>query len=123
MTQVDNLLINFITEALMLFSLVDQSAFKQFVSGLQPNRSVMCRATLVQRISDKAGQVKKNIRAEMSKVEHVATATDCWSAHGHSFIGVTGQWIETETLLRKSCVLACHCLTGRLTNLMFLHLN
>ena len=51
----------------------------------------------------------------MSKVEHVATMTDCWSAHGRSFIGVTGHWIETETLQRKSCVLACRRLTGRHT--------
>ena len=75
----------------------------------------MCRPTLVQRISDKAGQVKKNIIAAMSKVEHVATTTDCWSAHGRSFIGVTGHWIETETLQRKSCVLAFRRLTGRHT--------
>ena len=99
----------------MPFSLVDQSAFKQFVSGLQPNRSVMRRATLVQRISDKAGQVKKNIIAALSKVEHVATTTDCWSAHSRSFIGATGHWIETETPQRKSCVLVCRRLTGRHT--------
>ena len=113
--QVDDLLINFMTEALMPFSLVEQPAFKEFVSGLQPNRSVMCRATVVRRINEKANLVKKNLKEAMNKVEHVATTTDCWSAHGRSFIGVTGHWIDTETLQRKSCVLACRRLKGRHT--------
>ena len=51
----------------------------------------------------------------MDKVEYVATTTDCWSAHGRSFIGLTGHWIDPETLERKSCVLACRCLKGRHT--------
>jgi KRAB domain-containing zinc finger protein len=113
--QVDDLLIKFMTEALMPFSLVEQPAFKEFVLGLQPNRSVMCRATVVRRISDKASLVKKNLKEAMDKVEHVATTTDCWSAHGRSFIGVTGHWIDPETLERKSCVLACRRLKGKHT--------
>jgi hypothetical protein len=59
--------------------------------------------------------VKKNLKETMDKVEYVATTTDCWSAHGRSFIGVTGHWIDPETLERKSCVLACRCLKGRHT--------
>jgi hypothetical protein len=59
--------------------------------------------------------VKKNLKEAMDKVEHVATTTDCWSAHGRSFIGVTGHWIDPETLERKSCVLACRRLKGRHT--------
>jgi hypothetical protein len=51
--QVDNLLNKFMTEAVMPFSLVEQPAFKEFVLRLQPNRSVMCRATVVRQINDK----------------------------------------------------------------------
>jgi hypothetical protein len=63
--QVDDLLIKFMTEALMPFSLVEQPAFKEFVLGLQPNRSVMCRATVVRRISGKASLVKKNLKEQL----------------------------------------------------------
>ncbi|CAB4039898.1 zinc finger BED domain-containing 1-like, partial [Paramuricea clavata] len=114
--QVDDLLIKFMTEALMPFSMVEQPAFKEFVLRLQPNRSVMCRATVVRRISDKASLVKKNLKEAMDKVEHVATTTDCWSAHGRSFIGVTGHWINPETLERKSCVLVCRRLKDNGSN-------
>lgn len=113
--QVDNLLMKFITEGLMPFSLVEQPAFKEFVTGLQPNRSVMCRATVVKKIGEKANLVKKNLKTAMSEVQHIATTTDCWSARRRSYIGVTAHWIETETLQRKSCVLACRRLKGKHT--------
>lgn len=64
-TQVNNLLIKFITEGLMPFSLDEQPAFKEFVTGLQPNCTVMRRATMVKRISQKASLVKKNIKTAM----------------------------------------------------------
>ena len=114
-TQVDNLLVKFITEGLMPFSLVEQPAFKEFVTGLQPNRSVISRATVVKKISEKASLVKKNLKTAMDKVQHIATTTDCWSAHHRSYIGVTAHWIDTETLQRKSCVLACRRLKGKHT--------
>ena len=86
----------------MPFSLVEQPAFKELVTGLQPSHSVMCRAIVV----------KKNLKRAMSEVKHIATTTDCWSACHHSYIGVTAHWLDTETLQRKSCVLACRCLKG-----------
>ena len=40
-------------------------------------------------------------------MKHIATTTDFWSAHRRSYIGITAHWLDTETLERKSCVLAC----------------
>ena len=51
-------------------------SFKALVTGLQPNRSVIIRPTVMKRISEKATLIKENIKEAMAKVEHVATTTD-----------------------------------------------
>ena len=57
--QVDDLLINSITEGLIPFSTVELPSFQRLVKGLQPNRSVMCRATVTKRIDEKASSNKE----------------------------------------------------------------
>ena len=113
--KIDDLLIGFITEGLMPFSTVEMPSFQRLVKGLQPNRSVMCRATVTKRIDEKASLVKKNVKDAMAKVQQVATTTDCWTARRRSYIGVTAHWIDSETLDRVSAALACRRLKGRHT--------
>ncbi|KAK3514240.1 hypothetical protein QTP70_010727 [Hemibagrus guttatus] len=48
----------------------------------------------------------------MKVVDHIATTTDCWTARYRSFIGVTAQWIDPESLKRCSAALACRQLGG-----------
>ena len=43
----------------------------------------------------------------LSKYKYVATTADAWSAAGNSYLGVTCHWIDPDTRVRKSCVLAC----------------
>ncbi len=43
----------------------------------------------------------------LSKQKYVATTADAWSAAGNSYLGVTCHWIDPDTRVRKSCVLAC----------------
>lgn len=42
----------------------------------------------------------------------VATTTDCWSARGKSYIGVTAHWINPDNMKRISVALACQRLKG-----------
>jgi len=43
----------------------------------------------------------------LSKYKYVATTADAWSAAGNSYLGVTCHWIDPDSRVRKSCVLAC----------------
>ena len=43
----------------------------------------------------------------LSKHKYVATTADAWSAAGNSYLGVTCHWIDPDSRVRKSCVLAC----------------
>ncbi|GAA6095235.1 uncharacterized protein LOC113065358 [Tachysurus ichikawai] len=112
---VDKLVINFICEGLQPFSVVEQPSFKTLINTLQPSATVMSRPTVRLRIQEAAMNVKKAITARLSKVEFVSTTADCWSVRQRSYIGVTGHWIEEETLERKSVALACKRLRGRHT--------
>ena len=74
--KVNELIVGFITEELMPFSVVEMPSFKALVTGLQPSRSVISRPTVMKRISEKATLIKENIKEAMAKVQHGATTTD-----------------------------------------------
>lgn len=109
---VDKLVINFIREGLQPFAVVEQPTFKELVTTLQPQAKVISRPTVCARICEAADHVKETLVAALDKVKFVAATTDCWSAHQKSYLGVTCQWIEEESLERKSAALACKRLRG-----------
>ncbi|XP_039590581.1 E3 SUMO-protein ligase ZBED1-like [Polypterus senegalus] len=112
---VDKLIINFICEGLQPFAVVEQPAFKELITTLQPHAKVISRSTVRTRICDAAEDIKTTIIAELGKAKFVATTTDCWSAHQKSYLGVTCHWIEEESLERRSAALACKRLRGSYT--------
>ena len=63
-------------------------------------------------IDDASMGMKKAVTEAMRGVDHIATTTDCWSARRRSFIGVTGHWIDPNSLKRCSAALACKQLRG-----------
>ncbi|XP_051792179.1 E3 SUMO-protein ligase ZBED1-like [Erpetoichthys calabaricus] len=109
---IDKLIINFICEGLQPFAVVEQPAFKELITTLQPHAKVISRSTVRTRICDAAEDMKTTIIAELGKAKFVATTTDCWSAHQKSYLGVTCHWIEEESLERRSAALACKRLRG-----------
>ncbi|XP_018956210.2 uncharacterized protein LOC109086182 [Cyprinus carpio] len=111
-TTVDKLIINFICESVQPFTVVEQPAFKELITTLQPQAKVISRSTVRTRICDAADDMKKTLIAELGKAKFVATTTDCWSAHQKSYLGVTCHWINEETLERRSAALACKRLRG-----------
>ena len=51
---VDRLVVDFVTEALLPFSVVGLPSFERLVTGLQPSRTVLCRKTVMARIGQSA---------------------------------------------------------------------
>ena len=109
---VGRLVIDFINEGLLPFVTVELASFRALVAGLQPGRTVMCRATLKRRCSDMVVTMKIAICEAMRPLSAVATTTDCWTARRRSYLGVTVHWIDPATLQRKSAALACRRLKG-----------
>lgn len=109
---VDKLMVNFICDGLHPFVVVEEPAFKELLTTLNPHCKIMSRPTLRSRIQGAATRMKENVMVCLSKVSYVATTTDCWTAHQRSYIGVTAHWIEDDTLERRSAALACKRLKG-----------
>ena len=109
---VDRLILNFITEGLQPFSIVSLPAFKELVTSLCSGKTVMSRETVKNRLKICATEMKQHLRKCLDSVITVATTTDCWSARGKSYIGVTAHWINTDSMKRISAALACQRLKG-----------
>lgn len=99
---VDKLIMNMIVEGILPLRLVEQPAFVELITGLQPNRTIISRPTLTRRIEDSATVVRGKLIDLLKEQSHVATTADCWSSHGKSFLGMTVHWIDSRTCERKS---------------------
>ncbi|XP_058254518.1 uncharacterized protein LOC131359012 [Hemibagrus wyckioides] len=106
---VDHAVLNFVTQSLQPFSVVEQPSFKAFLHDLQPNTSLMSRPTWM---DEAALQMKTNMKKAMSEIDFIATTTDCWSSRRRGFIGVTAHWVDPNSLERCSVALACRQLKG-----------
>lgn len=91
--------------------MVEEPAFKELVTTLQPQAKVISRPTVHARICEAADHMKKTLVAALDKVKFVATTNDCWSAHQKSYLGVTCHWTEEESL-ERSAALTCKRLRG-----------
>ena len=109
---VDRLVMDVVIEGLLPFSFVSLPSVKALVTGLRPDKTVMCRDTAKSRMKSSVADMKRELCAAMQSVACVATTTDCWSARGKAFIGVTSHWISPDSLERVSAALACRRITG-----------
>ena len=70
---VGHLVLDFIVEGLLPFSTVELPAFKRLVTGLQPGKSVPCRATVKTRMQSRVVELQALLCATLQSVECVAT--------------------------------------------------
>jgi hypothetical protein len=108
----DKLLVDLVVQDILPFSFVESPRVKAIFKASVPNRTIMCRKTLVKQI-DAATSAQKTVLSEIiSAVDHVATTADSWKVFNKNFLGVTMHWLDTETLERKMTVLACERMKG-----------
>ena len=100
---IDKAILKYVVQGLQPFHVVEQP-FRDFVKEVQPNAKITSRLTLCSMIDDASLGMKKAVTEAMRRVDHIATTTDCWSARRRSFIGVTGHWIDPNSL--KICLAA-----------------
>ena len=106
---------NLVIGALLPLRIVEVQEFKELITTLQPQRHVLCRTSLRALIVGDAATMKEKLISLLKMQDFVATTTDCWSAYGRSYLGVTVHWIDGETFQRKSAYLALRRLQGRHT--------
>ncbi|KAJ8045972.1 Zinc finger BED domain-containing protein 4 [Holothuria leucospilota] len=109
---VDRLVVDFIINDLQPFSLVEKPSFQNLIKGLQPERSVIGRKSVMRTIEENYQKMKTALINKMSNVTYVCTTADAWTARNRSYLGVTCHWIDAETLQRHSAAIACRRLKG-----------
>ena len=109
---VNSAIANLVVGALLPLRIVEVPEFKELIKTLQPHRHVMCRSTLRALLVAEAATMKEKLVSLLKDQAYVATTTDCWSAYGRSYLGVTVHWIDGDTLQRKSAYLALRRLQG-----------
>ncbi len=83
-----------------------------YFTGLAPEVNVMCRRTLTARLHEQHNSMITSLKDCLKTVRYVCITTDCWSAYGKGYLGVTCHWIDVDTLTRQSAALACRRLLG-----------
>ena len=112
---VNGLVMNFIISDMQAFSIVEQQSFIELVTGLQPGETVLSRKTVANRLEKMYEEKMALVTTLLKKVSYLCTTADVWTSHNRSYMGVTGHWINTTSLTRKSAALACCRLIGHLT--------
>ena len=99
--KVDRLILGYLTEGLLPLSTVELPGIKDLIVGLQPNHTMLCRATVKMRFDEMVCVMKGNTRDTLHPLSFVVTTTDSWTAHRRSYIGVT---VDVRTQVGSACL-------------------
>ncbi|KAJ8028906.1 Zinc finger BED domain-containing protein 4 [Holothuria leucospilota] len=91
---VDRLVVDFIINDLQPFSLVEKPSFQNLIKGLQPERSVIGRKSVMRTIEENYQKMKTALINKMSNVTYVCTTADAWTARNRLF---GGQHVDIDT--------------------------
>ena len=75
--RVDQLIVGFIISGMLSLHTIELPAFRNLITGLQPNRTVMSRPTLRKLILDDATEMKLKLITVLAEQKFMATTTDC----------------------------------------------
>ncbi|XP_060864379.1 uncharacterized protein LOC132940692 [Metopolophium dirhodum] len=112
--KLDENIMRYIILGMKPLSTVKDEHFIKIFKDLDCDLTIYSRRTLSHRIDGDYKKINGAIKNlfEMKQLL-VTTTADIWSTKHHSFMGVTAHWIDSITLERQSCVLACNRFTGK----------
>ena len=108
----NKLVLNVVTVSLLPISFVEQPSFKELISACQPGIELPTCYSITKSLEKKQETLRNAVKSAMSKIEWIATTTDCWSAHRRSYLGVTAHWLCFDSFKRESVALACQRVKG-----------
>lgn len=117
MFQICALLLNFVLQNNLPFSIVRSSALKQLLEEMADRKIKMPSIKFtMQTLSSKFQIMKRNLIQELYKQSFVCLTTDVWTHRCRSYLGVSVHYIDEENIkLRKSHMLAFRRLKQRHT--------
>ncbi|XP_040073784.1 uncharacterized protein LOC120846167 [Ixodes scapularis] len=113
-SKLDDLILTFVVDTSQAFSVVEAPSFVKMVKSLAPKCSVLTRRMLMTRMEASCDAMKLRLKATLGDVTYVTVTADCWTTFRRSYLAATVSWLE-PSLSRKSAVLLCRRMTGRVT--------
>lgn len=95
------LLVKCIVSNMLPLALVENEAFRDLISYLEPQYKMPCRATVCARLTSQKAELSKTIEEEMVDAPAVHLTTDIWSSIANdAYIGTTSSYITKEWQLK-----------------------
>jgi len=95
------LLSKVIVSNMLPLSLVDDPAFRELMSFVEPNYKVPCRQTLTKRLESTKTEVAKVVEEELESASAISITTDLWtSINNDAYISVTASYITPQWELK-----------------------
>ncbi|XP_021953530.2 uncharacterized protein LOC110850405 [Folsomia candida] len=110
-TKAENLVTNYIIDAMCPLSTVENSSFKNLISGLSDGNKCPSLKKLHLLITERYNNYVSSLIRDLSRIKYYCLTADVWSSRRRSFLGVTIHWLG-EKLERHSSVLALRRFKG-----------
>ncbi|XP_067650354.1 E3 SUMO-protein ligase ZBED1-like [Haliotis asinina] len=105
----------YIATDLRPYSIVENSAFKNFVHCLEPKYSVPSRPTLSEKVMPNLyEEVRQSVQSQLHEAQTIAMTSDGWTSRAtESYITITAhfidsQWILQNKVLQTRAIYECH---------------
>lgn len=105
-------ILNFVCDALVPFSTVNNPSFRALMKLGFPNINVLDRRSLSDKIKAEYTMTKDSMRKQFERLNYICVTADCWTAHKRSFLGMTAHWVDQKTFKRESASIACKGMSG-----------
>ncbi|XP_064487420.1 uncharacterized protein LOC135399623 [Ornithodoros turicata] len=112
---VDDAIVAFVVDTMQPYSVVEARSFVNLVKSLAPHSTVVTRRMLTTRISDSYDTMQDRLVSTLEKASHVAVTADCWTTFRRAYLAATVSWLNPESLARKSAVLVCRRMQGKIS--------
>jgi len=101
-------------EDMQPLSIVESSAFHRLISSICPYQ-LPDQKSFTQHLDNLYDMMVRKVQEVLELVDGVSTTDDIWTAHHHSFLGMTVHWIDKDSLKWCKAVIACVKITRRYT--------
>jgi len=108
------LISEYLVEDALSLSTPESPVFRKLIGGISAAQ-IPDRKSLTQHLYKAYGEMVKKVKEALEHPDSVSTTADVWTAHNHSYFGMTVHWIDLNSLNRCRAAICCTRIVGRHT--------
>lgn len=79
--EIDQLVVNFVSDAMLPFSTVENNSFKKLMNTAFPHKKILDRKQIVSELLKEFTSVKDDLKQTFEQLEYICLTADCWSIY------------------------------------------